>query len=116
MIFDFCLFTGMAATIPDSRTFLSRWGRNSLIVYLLHPFAVDIVKALLGKLNVQWTTLFYFIAIPIALLITDFLSRENIKTIYDTIKKKISLRLCNRMNSQEKQNDECSFYTCQRWQ
>ena len=89
MLFVLGTFAGFAAIIPNRKTFLTKWGRNSLMVYLLHPFVVDILKAVLGKLYVQWNISFYFVAVIMAVLITNFLSKESLKIIYNVIIERI---------------------------
>ena len=83
MIFTIGCFCGCAALAPENAGLLSRWGRNSLVVYLLHPYMVDVLKVILVKLNVDWNAGLYFSLLLVAAITTDLLSRDIIKGAYN---------------------------------
>lgn len=56
-----------------------------MLVYLIHPFVVDILKAVLEKMNVIWNTQFCFVAVLCAVVITELLSNERLKKVYDVV-------------------------------
>ncbi|MCB7302636.1 acyltransferase family protein [Bariatricus massiliensis] len=85
MFFTMGIFSGLAVLVPNKRMFLTRWGRNSLLVYLIHPFVVDVLKVVLEKMNVIWNTQFCFVAVLGAVVITELLSNERLKKVYDVV-------------------------------
>ena len=68
--------------MPENNKRLERWGRNSLIVYLLHPFLVDVIKTIIEKSTMRWNTLLYVILLVVTAIVTDFLSADPLKELY----------------------------------
>ncbi|EEQ59556.1 acyltransferase [Clostridiales bacterium 1_7_47FAA] len=89
MFFVVGVFTGLVALVPNRKIFLTKWGRNSLLVYLIHSFVIDVLKVVFGKINVEWNTPFCFAAVLTAVIITEFLSNERLKKLYDVMMLKI---------------------------
>lgn len=82
-------FFGCAAIIPDKQSILTKWGQNSLQVYLMHPFVVDVFRAIFSALNIQWDVGIYFVVLIISAIITTLLSSEFVKTKYNMFLSKI---------------------------
>lgn len=82
MIITIVSFFSIAAIVPENNKRLERWGRNSLIVYLLHPFLVDVIKTIIEKSIMKWNTLLYVILLVVTAIVTDFLSADPLKELY----------------------------------
>ena len=82
MIITIVSFFSIAAIVPENNKRLERWGRNSLIVYLLHPFLVDVIKTIIEKSTMRWNTLLYVILLVVTAIVTDFLSADPLKELY----------------------------------
>lgn len=100
-LFVICEFAFLCAVAPSKVTLINRWGRNSICVYLIHPFLVDIVKAVFNRIGIVNTGITFILYVVFAILITDTLSRNSIKRIYDTMLNTIAtlLRVNTKNNS-----------------
>ena len=78
------IFIGLTIDVPDKETMLSRWGRNSVIVYLIHPFALSVLLFVLHMVNVEMDALFFFIFVVLSIVITEVLSHDILKKTYDS--------------------------------
>lgn len=92
-LFVVCEFVFLCVVAPSKVTFINRWGRNSICVYLMHPFLVDIVKAVFNRIGIVNTGITFILYVVFAILITDILSRDSIKRIYDIMLNTIAIML-----------------------
>ena len=95
-IFAFCEFWFLCVLAPRNQCVINRWGRNSICVYLMHPFLVDIIKAFFNEMGIRNSAIVFISYFIFAFIITDFLSRSLIKRLYNTLFNKVAilLRLC----------------------
>ena len=91
MLTTFGLFIALNSLIPNSRI-LNRWGRNSLLVYLLHPYMTDIIGYFVRH-SVNSDYLSAVICITSSILITAILSLDVFKNAYDYCMGKINKAL-----------------------
>lgn len=82
-LFVICEFVFLCAVAPSKVSFINRWGRNSICVYLIHPFLVDIIKAIINRIGMANTGITFILYFFFAILITDVLSKDSIKRLYD---------------------------------
>ena len=92
MITTFGLFISLNALLPENNKVLSRWGRNSLIVYLMHPFFVDVVGHFVRH-SVDSDILSAVICIVVSVFITSVLSLDIFRRLYDLCIGKINKAL-----------------------
>lgn len=89
-VFVICLFGLLCAIALANINFINRWGRNSILVYLIHPFLVDIIKIIVNRVHVINVNHIFIIFVICAIIITDILSREFLKKLHDTALNKFS--------------------------
>lgn len=85
MVFSPATLAGMMAFIHDKRTTLTVFGENSLMVYLLHPYAVRIIQYCYNKITTDVWTMF-LLDFLFAIGITWLFSRTLVRNVYDKIK------------------------------
>ena len=91
MFTTICLFFCLNALLPTKK-FLSRWGKNSLVVYLLHPYFTDVTGYILKRLSFSIPISAFFCVIA-SILITTLLSSDLLRTIYNRIMNTINVML-----------------------
>ncbi len=69
--------------IPNQKTRICRYGRNSLLVYAVHPFIVYIELVLLTKLQLNNPILLYGISLLSSVVVTEILSLDIFSKIYN---------------------------------
>ena len=89
-VFTIGMFFFLAVIMPNKSIVLARWGRNSILVYLIHPFFVDIEKAVANRLSIAENTLLLIIFVVAAVIITDVLSMDIFKDAYNNCINKIA--------------------------
>ena len=62
---------------------VKHWGKNSLIIYLIHPFAVESVRTVVKLSGISNTMVIYIVFLIASLLITEVLSLNSTRRIYD---------------------------------
>ena len=90
MMITIALFIGLSSVVSNKQTFLSRWGKNSLLIYLFHPYMVDFVRGVINNLHLQWNGFLFCIAFLFTLFIVEILSNNRIKSLYDKFMSKIN--------------------------
>lgn len=86
MVLTLFWFACFSTLVSGRSSMLSRWGRNSLIIYLLHMYFVLVCHRLF-KVNDEWLML---ILMGVgSFVITDLLSLDIFKSFYDKIHFKI---------------------------
>lgn len=85
MIISVGIFIFTASLVPAKIKFLKRWGENSLMIYLIHPYAILFFGKIFNKLNIQSDTLYFVILFIISVLVTEILSLEIIKNVYQKL-------------------------------
>lgn len=93
IVITLCMFCCFSALLPKKQTILSRWGRNSLIVYLLHPFVVDMIKIVISKLHFRWDTAFFFAVFITSVIITEVLSEDWLRLLFDKFMNRLNILL-----------------------
>lgn len=82
------IFICANAILPENKT-LCRWGRNSLIVYLVHPYFIDVISFVIKNV-IKDSYISALLCIVFAIAITNFLSIDIFRKIYALCMKKIS--------------------------
>ncbi len=90
MVCAVIFFIGLAGLVPNKEGRLSRWGRNSIIVYLCHPFVVIIVCWLIRMSSIEGDVVLLVALLISALMITELLSGEWFMHIYNKVFNKIA--------------------------
>lgn len=85
MFFALGAFTALCAIVPEKLKFLKRWGRNSLLIYLLHSYAVMLFGKILAKFSIDSVWLEFAICAAISLVVTEILSLNIFSDIYKKI-------------------------------
>lgn len=84
-VFVIIIFALLSVISPSNENIISRWGRNSILVYLLHPFLVDIEKTIINKFQIVNSNMILILFVVCAVFITDFLSRDFLMNIYNLV-------------------------------
>ena len=88
-IFMLCtigIFVGVISIIPKRCKLLAKWGRNSLLIYLIHPFIIDVIKYILTNvIRIQWNLSFFVVSLLLTAMITSFLSLNILTRVYNQI-------------------------------
>ena len=87
MLLTVAIFACLFCIIPKS-SIMQRWGKNSIIIYLLHPFFVPFVRFAINKIT-NSEIMAFFITIVSALTITEILSINFFKKEYEHILEKV---------------------------
>lgn len=86
IVFSTAVFVMFCAWIPDKKCFLTRWGRNSIIIYLIHPFIQEVMQEkLITYCGIYWAYWkpWMWIAIVIAtILICEILALDIFEKFY----------------------------------
>lgn len=88
MITTIGLFICLNSIFPVNKV-LSRWGKNSLLVYLLHPYFTDVIGYLLKNV-INNNTVSALICVFAAIIVTNILSMDRFRKMYDSCMKRIN--------------------------
>ncbi|MCD7789967.1 MAG: hypothetical protein LUH55_05340 [Bacteroides thetaiotaomicron] len=83
-------FVGIGAVIPENCDIINRWGKNSILIYLFHPYFVDAFKIVTSKIGLEWNLIMFFGGLIFAILTCQLLSMKIWRNIYDRAIQKIS--------------------------
>lgn len=85
MILSIGSFALLAAFVPENVKFLKRWGKNSLIVYLVHSYAVVLFGKVFVRFNIESVWVEFVICFISAIIITEILSLDVFSRLYKKI-------------------------------
>ena len=82
-VFTFGCFIGLFALSPNRKIpLLSKCGRNSVMIYLIHMIPVKIIFKLIKVLKFEWDNSLFIVLLVLSILISYILSAEFISKIY----------------------------------
>lgn len=90
MMITIAIFIGLSSVVSNKQTFLSRWGKNSLLIYLFHPYIVDFLRGVINNLHLRWNGFLFCIVFLLTVFIAEILSNNRIKSLYDRFMLKIN--------------------------
>ncbi len=93
MVLTAVLFVSLVCVMSDKKCFLTQWGRNSIVVYLVHIFAVRIALILLNKIVVPNVFLTFILYALFAVIITQVCSLNIFLRFYNTVMKWMGSKL-----------------------
>lgn len=89
VVFSVESFFFLARVVPNKKCILTRWGSNSIIIYLTHGVFLDIVKKVMivkcGIYWLYWRKWMFFATFIATILLVEVLSFDIWKKVYDFI-------------------------------